>query len=153
MSAPRDDRAKMEHIVGECFVKAANIILSSRINQTSRTLPKPTTSKRSWVRALRPVEVLYAISRVKIVEKLALVLRHAVGESQEHSKIGYLPEHPFLLRNLLHSRAMASIQHIMLWAKLNDWYLPCSSTWKWMRLRVLKKRFKSGSAQAAPLLS
>ena len=49
MSTLKDERAKMEHIIGECFVKAANVILSSRISQTSRSLPKTATSKRSWV--------------------------------------------------------------------------------------------------------
>lgn len=49
MASSKDDRAKMEHIIGECFVKAANIILSSRIDQTLRKVPKQPSTKRFWV--------------------------------------------------------------------------------------------------------
>ena len=49
MTSPRADRAKMEHIIGECFVKAANIVLSSRIDRDVRQLPKPPSPKRLWV--------------------------------------------------------------------------------------------------------
>ena len=46
--AGRDDRARIEQIIGESLVKAAHIILGARIYQSSRILSKP--GAKSWVR-------------------------------------------------------------------------------------------------------
>lgn len=48
----KDDRVKVEQIVGECFLKAANIVLSSRIEEPHKSDTAAQLSKRKWVRHL-----------------------------------------------------------------------------------------------------
>ena len=51
------DRSKIEQIIGECFVKAAAVILGSRIHEERSHPAATSTSKRKWV----SVEVLKSL--------------------------------------------------------------------------------------------
>ena len=66
--AGRDDRARIEQIIGESLVKAAHIILGARIYQSSRILSKP--GAKSWV---RPAKAAVFCKRIGVVCRLRRV--------------------------------------------------------------------------------
>lgn len=54
-----DARVKVEHIVGECIVKAAHVILGARSVQPTRTPSRPT--QKCWVRHFHLAKGTYAL--------------------------------------------------------------------------------------------